>query len=71
MSWVTRAWFSVPVVVKRSNEMPSFCHDSRNCWWYLAAISPGLLPSCSALMVIGVPCWSEPETISTSFPLVR
>ena len=29
----------------------------------------GVVPSFSAVTVTGVPCWSDPETISTSLPL--
>jgi len=39
--------------------------------WYPVTNSRGVLPICSALIVIGVPCWSEPDTINTSSPLIR
>ena len=34
-------WFGVPVLVKRSNEIPSFSQSSRNVGWKRSAISFG------------------------------
>ncbi len=39
--------------------------------WFWSASSCGVIPASSAAIRIGVPCSSEPETMSTSWPAIR
>ena len=39
--------------------------------WFWSASSWGVTPASSAAIRIGVPCSSEPETMSTSWPAIR
>ena len=71
MSCVTSSWFFVPVDVNRSNEMPKRSKVSRNDAWLVAITCSGVVPCCSALIVTGVPCTSEPETMSVRSPCMR
>ena len=71
MSCVTSAWFCVPVDVKRSKEMPKRSNVSRNDAWLTSMTCSGVTPCCSALIVTGVPCTSEPETMSVRSPRMR
>ena len=71
ISWVVVAWFLVPVVVNRSQLIPSWSHWRQNSPWYRSTMSDGDTPSASARTVIGVPWTSEPLTINTSLPTAR
>ena len=59
------------VRVNRSYDSPRPCRSSAITRLYLSAVSRVLSPSRSAWTRIGVPCSSVPETISTSWPLIR
>ena len=39
--------------------------------WFWSASSCGVIPASPAAIRIGVPCSSEPETMSTSWPAIR
>ncbi len=58
-------------MVNRSNENPSFSNAARLIASNRPATSAGLRPSFSAATRIGVPCMSDPETMSTSLPRNR
>src|SRR5574341_176468 len=48
----------------------AFC-TSRKRRWYFSNTSRGVLPSLSAVTMIGVPCESDPDTITTRLPFSR
>ena len=68
---MTSAWFGVPVEVNRSNEIPKRSKVSRKDAWARSITASGVEPSSSARIVTGVPCTSEPETISVRLPRMR
>ena len=50
---------------------PSATKSSQISRWLVSASSCGVTPASSAAIRIGVPCSSEPETMSTSLPAIR
>ena len=68
---VTSVWVGQWVLLYRVYSIPRSSIAFLLISWYRSAMTTGVTPSFSAVTVMGVPCWSDPPTISTSSPKRR
>ncbi len=70
-AWAVSVWMGRLVWLKLSKLMPKAAKESRMDAWLRSTSSLGLMPSRSAVRVMGTPYSSEPQMYRTSSPRRR